>query len=231
VLTPFQLSPVLALLERHAPHRTAHASLIAGIRSLLAGTGLAPRPSLPGPLTEPLSGSEVRLRRYLPTNLSLPEIARELSVSPHTVKSHIRSLYAKPGAYRRSGAVETARALGLLAPVGAGLRPASPHRPEPPSGLQSVRHDHDRHGAAANDGRGDCRRGHWIQQEAPGPRSTGSWRAGSLPCPRGSHTRLGEVASSAGSDVGSAPDRSWRLIRITASAMIAASARTPAETS
>jgi LuxR family transcriptional regulator, maltose regulon positive regulatory protein len=28
--------------------------------------------------------------RYLPTNLSGPEIARELSVSPNTVKTHIR---------------------------------------------------------------------------------------------------------------------------------------------
>jgi len=129
VLTPFQLSPVLALLERHAPHRTAHASLIAGIRSLLAGTGLAPRPSLPGPLTGPLSGSEVRLLRYLPTNLSLPEIARELSVSPHTVKSHIRSLYAKPGAHRRSGAVETARA---PRPARTRRRGAQAGQPAPP---------------------------------------------------------------------------------------------------
>jgi hypothetical protein len=38
VLLPFLLSPMLALLERHAPHRTAHASLIAEIRGLLAGT-------------------------------------------------------------------------------------------------------------------------------------------------------------------------------------------------
>ena len=36
--------------------------------------------------------------------------------------------------------------------------------------------------------------------------------------------------SPAGSDLGSAPDRSWRLTRITASAMIAASTRTAAET-
>ena len=49
VLLPFLMSPVLALLERHAPHRTAHASLIAEIRSLLAGTRLVPQPSMPGP--------------------------------------------------------------------------------------------------------------------------------------------------------------------------------------
>jgi LuxR family transcriptional regulator, maltose regulon positive regulatory protein len=129
VLLPFLLSPVLALLERHAPHRTAHASLIAEIRSLLAGTRLVPRPSAPGPLAEPLSGSEVRVLRYLPTNLTTPEIARELSVSPNTVRTHIKSLYAKLGTHSRTAAVEHARALGLLAPsAGAGRHQPAPHR-------------------------------------------------------------------------------------------------------
>jgi LuxR family transcriptional regulator, maltose regulon positive regulatory protein len=129
VLLPFLMSPVLALLERQAPHRTAHASLIAEIRSLLAGTRLVPQPSMPGPLAEPLSGSEIRVLRYLPTNLTAPEIARELSVSPNTVRTHIKSLYAKLGAHRRAGAVERARALGLLAAsAGAGRHQPAPHR-------------------------------------------------------------------------------------------------------
>ncbi len=67
--------------------------------------------------------------RYLPTNLSAPEIARELSVSINTVKSHIRSVYAKLGTHRRADAVESARAHGLLAPVGARFRPAGPAPP------------------------------------------------------------------------------------------------------
>ena len=46
----------------------------------------------------------------------------------------------------------------------------------------------------------------------------------------GPHGRLGEVTSPAGSGTGSAPDRSWRLTRIMASAMITASTRMPAET-
>jgi len=133
VLLPFLLSPVRALLERHAPHRTAHASLIAEIRSLLAGTGPVPRPSMPGPLAEPLSGSEIRVLRYLPTNLTAPEIARELSVSPNTVRTHIKSLYAKLGTHGRAMAVGHARALGLLAPsAGAGR-----HQPAPRRGLST----------------------------------------------------------------------------------------------
>ena len=55
--------------------------------------------------------------RYLPTNLTAPEIARELSVSPNTVKTHIRHLYDKFGTHNRAEAVDLARALGLLAPA------------------------------------------------------------------------------------------------------------------
>jgi Aldo/keto reductase family len=44
------------------------------------------------------------------------------------------------------------------------------------------------------------------------------------------HDMLGEVVSPVGSDIGSAPDRSWRVTRIMASVMITISARTPAET-
>jgi len=36
-------------------------------------------------------------------------------VSTSTVKSHLRNLHAKLGAQSRAGAVDTARALGLLA--------------------------------------------------------------------------------------------------------------------
>ena len=120
-LTAFLLYPVAGLLERHARHRTAHAALVAEIRGLQAGTQTGPQqgppPSQPEPLLEPLSGSEVRVLRYLPTNLSAPEIARELSVSPNTVKTHVRHLYAKFGTHHRAEAVDLARALGLLAPA------------------------------------------------------------------------------------------------------------------
>jgi LuxR family transcriptional regulator, maltose regulon positive regulatory protein len=72
------------------------------------------------PVLEPLSNSELRVLRYLPTYLSAPEIAVELSVSTSTVKTHMRNLYAKLGAHRRAEAIDHARALGLLAP---GARP------------------------------------------------------------------------------------------------------------
>jgi hypothetical protein len=66
--------------------------------------------------------------RYLPTHLSAPEIGAELSVSTSTVKTHMRNLYTKLGAHSRAEAVERARALGLLAPRRARLRPLDDHR-------------------------------------------------------------------------------------------------------
>jgi LuxR family maltose regulon positive regulatory protein len=111
----FLLQPAPALLERHARHRTSHPSLIAEILDLLAGERPAPSPGLQAPL-EPLSSSEIRVLRYLPTNLSQPEIANELHVSRHTIRTHMSHLYAKLGTHSRTEAVERARALGLLAP-------------------------------------------------------------------------------------------------------------------
>jgi LuxR family transcriptional regulator, maltose regulon positive regulatory protein len=54
--------------------------------------------------------------RYLPTNLSTPQIARELSLSVTTVRTHVRHVFVKLGAHHRTEAVARARALGLLAP-------------------------------------------------------------------------------------------------------------------
>jgi LuxR family transcriptional regulator, maltose regulon positive regulatory protein len=61
--------------------------------------------------------------RYLPTYLSAPEIASELSVPPTTVKTHLRHLYAKLGAHIRARTVQFA-VLGLLAPFARSPAPA-----------------------------------------------------------------------------------------------------------
>jgi DNA-binding CsgD family transcriptional regulator len=65
---------------------------------------------------EQLSRSELKVLRYLPTNLSRPEIAAELSVSVNTVSTHIRSIYAKLGATDRSAAGRCARAAAPRSP-------------------------------------------------------------------------------------------------------------------
>jgi LuxR family transcriptional regulator, maltose regulon positive regulatory protein len=116
----FLLYPAPGLLRRHAGQGTAHAALIDRVLALLAGDDPARRPGPPAdpaPLAERLSPAELRVLRYLPTHLTAPEVATELSVSVSTVKTHLRRLYAKLGTHRRAGAVARARDLGLLAPA------------------------------------------------------------------------------------------------------------------
>jgi LuxR family maltose regulon positive regulatory protein len=117
MLFPFLVHPVPGLLERQARQRTAHAALIAEILGLLAGTSSpAVPPGEPQRLREPLSKAETRVLRYLPTGLSVTEIAGQLYLSVNTVRTHMRHVYDKLGAHRRHEAVERARTLGLLAP-------------------------------------------------------------------------------------------------------------------
>ena len=117
LLLPFLLHPTPDLLERHSRLRTTHASLISEVQNLLAGHAPTARHEDAEPLQEPLSQSELRVLRYLPTNLRSPEIAAELFVSPNTIRTHIRNVYAKLGVHTRAEAVERARELGLLSPT------------------------------------------------------------------------------------------------------------------
>jgi LuxR family maltose regulon positive regulatory protein len=116
LLIPFLLYPATGLLDRHRRGRTSHAALISEILDLLTGRTPMRRRDTTHLLSGPLTESETRVLRYLPTNLSAPEIAGELYLSLNTIRTHMRHLYAKLGVHTRADAVERARALGLLAP-------------------------------------------------------------------------------------------------------------------
>jgi LuxR family maltose regulon positive regulatory protein len=114
LMFPFAMTGALKLLEVLPGHETAHAALLADVVDLLRD-GLAPsvnREHLSQ--LEELSPTELRVLRYLPTNLTRPEIARELYVSINTVNTHIRNIYSKLDAGDRSSAVRRARELRLL---------------------------------------------------------------------------------------------------------------------
>jgi LuxR family transcriptional regulator, maltose regulon positive regulatory protein len=112
---PFVMTGSRDLLEDLPRHQTAHAALLTGMLDLLHGASPAARDLHSYQPAEELSPGELRVLRYLPTNLSRLEIARDLSVSPNTVGTHIRSIYAKLGVRDRSAAVQRARQLRLLA--------------------------------------------------------------------------------------------------------------------
>jgi LuxR family maltose regulon positive regulatory protein len=115
LVLPFAMTGSRELLEALPRHETAHAALRADILDVLRGSSLAATDRSPAPPAEELSPGELRVLRYLPTNLSRPQIAGELSVSLNTVSTHIRSIYAKLGVRDRSSAVQRARELQLLA--------------------------------------------------------------------------------------------------------------------
>src|SRR6266540_3631586 len=114
LVLPFAMTGAGELLEALPRHDTAHAALLAEILDVLHGASPAANDQPSSPPTEELSPSELRVLRYLPTNLSRPEIASELSVSVNTVNTHVRSIYAKLQARDRSSAVQRARELRLL---------------------------------------------------------------------------------------------------------------------
>jgi len=116
LILPFLITPARELLERHPRHRTAHAALLANVLDVLAGAALPGRRGEPAELAEDLTESEIRVLRYLPSNLSAPEIAAAVFLSTSTVKTHMRHIYEKLGAHKRTEAVERARELGLLGP-------------------------------------------------------------------------------------------------------------------
>jgi len=114
LIFPFAMNNAAELLDTLPRHQTAHGALLADVADLLRG---APAPRLDRehlPQPEELSTSELRVLRYLPTNMTRPEIARALYVSVNTVNTHVRSIYSKLGANDRSSAVRQARALRLL---------------------------------------------------------------------------------------------------------------------
>jgi LuxR family maltose regulon positive regulatory protein len=115
LVLPFAMTDSRELLEALPPHHTAHAALRAGILGVLHGSPPRARHLYPAPPAGQLSPGELRVLRYLPTNLSRPQIAGELSVSLNTVDTHVRRIYAKLQVRDRSAAVQRARDLRLLA--------------------------------------------------------------------------------------------------------------------
>jgi LuxR family transcriptional regulator, maltose regulon positive regulatory protein len=108
LILPFAMTGAAPLLAALPAGETAHAALVGQILDAVRGHAPATGTS------EPLSRAELRVLRYLPTNLTRPEIARELSISINTINTHIRRIYAKLGAGDRTSAVERGRQLRLL---------------------------------------------------------------------------------------------------------------------
>jgi LuxR family transcriptional regulator, maltose regulon positive regulatory protein len=102
--------PMASLLRAAAKLRIAPSY----VRRLLAAVNKTgdSTPASQG-LIEPLSERELDVLRLLGTDLGGPDIARELIVSLHTVRTHTKNIYAKLGVNNRRAAVRRARELHL----------------------------------------------------------------------------------------------------------------------
>jgi LuxR family maltose regulon positive regulatory protein len=85
-------------------------TLVGETEALRAQLAEERRPGVPGPAA--LSVAELRVLPLLATHLSFPEIAAELTLSPHTIKAQRKSIYRKLGASSRHEAVTRARSWG-----------------------------------------------------------------------------------------------------------------------
>ncbi len=104
----------LSLVDRHVAMGSPAGALEAALEPLRATVGAASDLLLDR--TWALTDAEMRVLKFLPTNLSLGDIAGRLYISRNTVKSHVAAIYRKMGTASRGDAVERARASGLLAP-------------------------------------------------------------------------------------------------------------------
>ena len=102
---------------------------LVGQAQALDSAGGGPRPAIPG--ASALTGAELRVLPLLATHLPFPEIAADLFLSPHTVKSQAISIYRKLGASSRSQAVARSRELGLLEGLGPFMPSARCRPPRP----------------------------------------------------------------------------------------------------
>ena len=114
LMFPFAMTGAAELLDALPRHKTAHAALLADTVSLLREGSVPSTDRERLAESDELSPSELRVLRYLPTNLTRAEIASELYVSTNTVATHIRNIYSKLGVRDRSSAVRHARELRLL---------------------------------------------------------------------------------------------------------------------
>jgi LuxR family transcriptional regulator, maltose regulon positive regulatory protein len=116
-----RLAPVLhELRKRRRARQPVDGKLGAYLQRILAAMIPLPAQAMPSDELlrreglEPLTERELHILHLLDRDLTNKEIARELAITPGTVKAHTNNLYRKLGVNNRRAAVALAKALGLL---------------------------------------------------------------------------------------------------------------------
>jgi LuxR family maltose regulon positive regulatory protein len=99
--------PSIVPLLRTLPHGHQH------LRRILAAANPSGTTRAPTGLVDELSSRELDVLRLLRSDLSGPDIARELLVSLNTLRTHTKNIYTKLGTTSRRDAVRRSGELGL----------------------------------------------------------------------------------------------------------------------
>jgi LuxR family maltose regulon positive regulatory protein len=106
-------APVADILDRHREVVAAHGAFAGRLVAALGAEAGGPPRRADRP-AERITRREDLVLQYLPTRLTMDDLAAELSVSLNTVKTHLRHIYRKLSVNNRRDAVQRARVLGLL---------------------------------------------------------------------------------------------------------------------
>jgi LuxR family maltose regulon positive regulatory protein len=112
-----EIGPLLVALQEH-PERTERSPELASyISKLVAAWGsryqAAPQQTRTSEIADSLSAREGTILKLISEGLSNKEIARSLAVSPETVKTHVKHIFAKLNVEKRAQAVSCVQSLGL----------------------------------------------------------------------------------------------------------------------
>ncbi|WP_280525992.1 LuxR C-terminal-related transcriptional regulator [Methylobacterium soli] len=113
-----EVGPLLLAFQENSARTSSSLELQSFVSNLVAAWKSRHQPeegqqSQPSPTAGALSRRERDILKLIADGLSNKEIARDLAISPETVKSHVKHIYIKLNVERRAQAVSRAQILGL----------------------------------------------------------------------------------------------------------------------
>jgi LuxR family transcriptional regulator, maltose regulon positive regulatory protein len=118
-----EIGPLIAAFQENAERTGRSQELISYVSKLMAAwkssyqsepqRARAPTAIAASAISEPLSAREGDILKMIAEGLSNKEIARNLSIAPETVKSHVKHIFTKLNVEKRAQAVSRAQVLGF----------------------------------------------------------------------------------------------------------------------
>ena len=116
-----EIGPLIATFQENAERMGSSQELMSDVSRLMAAwraryqseSQQAPTPIAASAISEALSAREGDILKMIAEGLSNKEIARNLAITPETVKSHVKHIFTKLNVEKRAQAVSRAQILGL----------------------------------------------------------------------------------------------------------------------